>query len=139
MASPDPSDPPPEVGQLDSIKAAVARLHALIETSDLEDEEKRDALLTRLNQLDREITAPTGENIPDSLHEALRRTEGLAVSRLLSPGSKEAESASSGGLDLHWKDELEAIETALQSWEARHPRLCSAFLSFTDILSKLGV
>ncbi len=121
---------------LDDIQATLTRLYVLVETSHFQDEQTRSAMLEQLDELNREVLQHSHLDFPDSLHEALRQAESLAVNSLVNPDENHSESDIT---DLKWSDVGSSMEDALRAWEAKHPKLVSAFMDFTSVLSKLGI
>lgn len=120
----------------DEVRATLNRMYALIETSDFTNEDERSALRHQLDALQSEIDEDEESRLPTGFHEALQKTEVLAIKQLL---ESPAEDAASSPVGKSW-DELEtAIKQIVTAWEARHPKLAVAFAKFTDVLARIGI
>lgn len=123
----------PDTGE---VHATLSRMYALIETSDFTNEDERLALRRQLDALQSEIDDDEESRLPAGFHEALQKTEVLAIKQLLDSPAEEAPSSPVG---KSWEDLEVAIKEIATAWEARHPKLAVAFAKFTDVLARIGI
>lgn len=121
----------------DDIQATLNRLEALVDTSHFEQEDERLAIKSQLNTLRLEISEGAEQELPADLEERLRQTEAIAIKRLID--TPPAHSETTADVDVSWEDMGKVIETAVTSWEARHPKLALSFMKLNDLLAKLGI
>ena len=120
-------------GDQQEIRETIRRLDDLIKSSTMDDEDRK-ALQTQLENLSNDVEEHfESHEIPDSFHAVLQQTEAYTVSRL---GDDEP---AVSDLSLGWKDFQNSIKSAIESWEAKHPRLSASFMTFANILSKAGI
>ena len=127
-----PSDAPSGPEQ---IQASLNRLEECVRASSFAKEAERSALIQQLDQLKSEV-ANHQDDLPESLHEALQHAEGFAVKRLI---HSEEPHSQDDMTEISWRDIGTSIERAMEGWEANHPRIATAFMDFTNLLSKLGI
>ena len=115
------------------IRATICRLGELIDSSQMNGDD-RSALQAQLESLREDVEEHfESHEIPESFHAVLQQTEAYTVSRL---GDDQPEFSD---LKLSWKDFQNTISNAIESWEAKHPRLSASFTNFANILSKAGI